>query len=107
MNYISKKLDIFLDMKMYENTPVDRALQATFCWLLEQPHIPEYVILADKQLYLRLEKFATVLTILAPDTYVGEKSLVGFRGSNLRRLCQVPDFKMADLRQIKIAGLVR
>lgn len=42
---------------------------------------PHFVIVADKHLYLRVEKFATMMSILAPDGFIGsvDEQLVGLK----------------------------
>ena len=46
------------------------------CWLLGKRNTPKFIIIADKYLYLRVEKFTTLMTILAPDGFIG--SSLGF-----------------------------
>jgi len=88
---------------------MDFSLRALFCWLIQLKHQPHFVIVADKHLYLRVEKFATVMSLLAPDGFIGsvDERLVGLKGSSLTSLCHsTGSLAAAGFQRMMVSGLI-
>jgi len=100
--------DIFLSPLTPTNDQlIDFTLQSMLCWLLGKQNTPKFIIIADKYLYLRVEKFTTLMTILAPDGYIGSsEKVIGVKGSSLTNLCEMTSLSAAGFNQMMVSGLI-